>query len=143
MKVTCKFLSHMRLDRTYSLLSARDVSVVLEFFKAMDVRGEMALDGISIIFTAATIVVTHSLLADIQFYAFMHHATDLSKDQIYRVFDMLDVDNSGLLDFDEFYLLVCILLAVRVCSWSCLIGTLPLSLSLSLLTHTHTHTHTH
>ena len=28
---------------------------------------------------------------------------------------MLDVDNSGLLDFDEFYLLVCILLAVRVC----------------------------
>ena len=44
----------------------------------------------------------------------MHSATDLSKDQIYRVFDMLDVDNSGLLDFDEFYLLVCILLAVRV-----------------------------
>lgn len=43
----------------------------------------------------------------------MHSATDLSKDQIYRVFDMLDVDNSGLLDFDEFYLLVCILLAVR------------------------------
>jgi hypothetical protein len=51
---------------------------------------------------------------DIQFYVFMHSATDLSKDQIYRVFDMLDVDNSGLLDFDEFYLLVCILLAVRV-----------------------------
>ena len=27
---------------------------------------------------------------------------------------MLDVDNSGMLDFDEFYLLMCILLAVRV-----------------------------
>lgn len=51
---------------------------------------------------------------DIQFYVFMHSATDLSKDQIYKVFDMLDVDNSGLLDFDEFYLLVCILIAVRV-----------------------------
>ena len=37
MKVTCKFLSHMKLDQTYSLLSARNVSVVLEFFKALDV----------------------------------------------------------------------------------------------------------
>ena len=45
MKVNCKFLSNMKLDKTYSLLSARDVRVVLEFFKALDVRGEMALDG--------------------------------------------------------------------------------------------------
>lgn len=45
MKVACKFLSNMKLDKTYSLLSARDVRVVLEFFKALDVRGEMALDG--------------------------------------------------------------------------------------------------
>lgn len=45
MKVNCKFLSNMKLDKTYSLLSARDVCVVLEFFKALDVRGEMALDG--------------------------------------------------------------------------------------------------
>lgn len=28
---------------------------------------------------------------------------------------MLDVDHSGLIDFDEFYVLICILLAVRVC----------------------------
>ena len=118
MKVTCKVLSHIKLDQSYSLLSARDVSVVLELFKAMDVRGEMALDGRKIkkkfhkisVHAAATV-----FSVDIQFYAFMHSATDLSKDQIYRVFDMLDVDNSGLLDFDEFYLLVCILLAVRVC----------------------------
>jgi hypothetical protein len=27
---------------------------------------------------------------------------------------MLDVDHSGLIDFDEFYVLICILLAVRV-----------------------------
>ena len=45
MKVTCKVLSHIMLDQSYSLLSARDVSVVLELFKAVDVRGEMALDG--------------------------------------------------------------------------------------------------
>lgn len=44
----------------------------------------------------------------------MRSVTNLSKDKIYSVFDMLDVDHSGLLDFDEFYLLVCILISVRV-----------------------------
>lgn len=44
----------------------------------------------------------------------MHSATDLSQEKIYAVFDMLDVDHSGLLDFDEFYMLLCILIAVRV-----------------------------
>lgn len=44
----------------------------------------------------------------------MRSATDLSREKIYGVFDVLDVDHSGLLDFDEFYLLVCILIAVRV-----------------------------
>ena len=52
--------------------------------------------------------------ADIQFYCFMRSVTDLNKGQIYKVFDMLDVDRSGLLDFDEFYLLICILVAIRV-----------------------------
>lgn len=54
------------------------------------------------------------ITADIQFYVFMRSATDLSREKIYGVFDVLDVDHSGLLDFDEFYLLVCILIAVRV-----------------------------
>ena len=44
----------------------------------------------------------------------MSNATDLSHDQIYKVFDMLDVDRSGLIDFDEFYLLVCILISINV-----------------------------
>ena len=52
----------------------------------------------------------------------MRSATDLSKDKIYSVFDMLDVDHSGMLDFDEFYLLICILIAVRV-SVLCMSGT--------------------
>ena len=116
MKVNCKVLSHIKLDQSYSLLSVRDVSVILELFKAMDVRGEMALDGRKIKISSRVLSMQLLLFfsLDIQFYVFMHSATDLSKDQIYRVFDMLDVDNSGLLDFDEFYLLVCILLAVRV-----------------------------
>lgn len=43
----------------------------------------------------------------------MNSSTDLTTSQIYKVFDMLDVDCSGTLDFDEFYLLVCILIAVQ------------------------------
>ena len=45
MKVRSRCLSHLRLDQTYCLLDARGVSVVLELFKAIDIRGEMALDG--------------------------------------------------------------------------------------------------
>jgi Ca2+-binding EF-hand superfamily protein len=52
-------------------------------------------------------------LNDVQFWAFMQVSTDLNKNQIYKVFDMLDVDGSGSIDFDEFYLLICILIAVQ------------------------------
>ena len=50
MRVHSRFLSHLRLDESYSLLSGRSVSVVMEFFKALDIRGEMALDGTNINF---------------------------------------------------------------------------------------------
>lgn len=52
-------------------------------------------------------------LNDVQFLAFMRVVTDLNKNQIYKVFDMLDCDGSGSIDFDEFYLLICILIAVQ------------------------------
>ena len=45
MKFNCKCLSHVRLDPVYSLLTAREVAIVWEFFKMLDVRNEMALDG--------------------------------------------------------------------------------------------------
>ena len=51
---------------------------------------------------------------DMQFYMFMHAITDMNKSQIYNVFDMLDVDGSGQIDFDEFYLLCCILISLKV-----------------------------
>ena len=77
----------------YSLLG-RSIHVILELFKCLDIHRELQLD-------------------DVQFWAFMSCSTDLTKSQIYKVFDMLDVDCSGTLDFDEFYLLVCILIAVQ------------------------------
>ena len=51
---------------------------------------------------------------DIQFYQVIHHMTDLKPKEIYDVFDMLDTDGSGKIDFDEFYLLFCILVAHKV-----------------------------
>ena len=45
MKFNCKCLSHVHLDPVYSLLTAREVAIVWEFFKMLDIRSEMALDG--------------------------------------------------------------------------------------------------
>ena len=45
------------------------------------------------------------------FYHFLHHVTDWNRRQIMSVFDMLDWDATGEIGFDQFYMLVCILLA--------------------------------
>lgn len=43
----------------------------------------------------------------------MKLATDLPTQRIIQVFDTLDVDHSGWIEFDEFYLLMCMLIAVK------------------------------
>ncbi|XP_068759570.1 EF-hand calcium-binding domain-containing protein 9-like [Montipora capricornis] len=94
MKIRSQILKYMHLDRTYCLLTGRNIRIILELFRLIDVHDEMALN-------------------DVQFCAFMKTATDLNTNQIYKVFDMLDVDGSGAMDFDEFYLLICILISVQ------------------------------
>ena len=94
MKIRSKFLSQLHLDKHYSLLAAKDVFLIYELFILLDLRHENAID-------------------DVQFKGFMQSCTDLTQKQINKVFDMLDTDRSGLLDFDEFYVLICILIAVR------------------------------
>ncbi|KAF6027991.1 EFCAB9 [Bugula neritina] len=37
----------------------------------------------------------------------------MSKSMIYKIFDMLDFDGSGQIDFNEFYVIICILVAVK------------------------------
>ena len=44
----------------------------------------------------------------------MKHATDMKQSMIYKIFDMLDFDGSGQIDFNEFYVIICILVAVKV-----------------------------
>ncbi|KAJ3228378.1 EF-hand calcium-binding domain-containing protein 9 [Clydaea vesicula] len=51
-------------------------------------------------------------LDDIQFLTFMETVTDLNRNGSLSVFDIFDLDRSGSVEFDEFYLLICILVAV-------------------------------
>ena len=94
MKVTSALLEPLHLDKQHLLLSARAVQMLKSYFDLVDVRKQSALD-------------------DIQFLAVMKSFTDLREAQIYRVFDMFDVDDSGTIEFDEFYLLVCMLVAIK------------------------------
>ncbi|KAK6298071.1 hypothetical protein J4Q44_G00311260 [Coregonus suidteri] len=59
---------------------------------------------------SSSAVVSQNTLNDIQFYHFMHHVTDLKKNEIMMTFDMLDWNSSGEIGFEQFYMLVCILL---------------------------------
>ena len=45
MEVRSNFISFLHLDSNYSLLSSRAISVVLEYFKKLDIFEKMALDG--------------------------------------------------------------------------------------------------
>ena len=94
MKVTSTLLDAMHLQKTYCLLPGRNVKLLYEFFKLLDIHDENALN-------------------DVQFKVLLRRFTDLDEIRIYKVFDMLDTDCSGLIDFNEFYLLVCILIAVK------------------------------
>ncbi|XP_068958480.1 EF-hand calcium-binding domain-containing protein 9 [Petaurus breviceps papuanus] len=86
------FLWYLYLDKIYCLLSVRNIKALLEYFQVLDVHKSHTLN-------------------DVVFYHFLHHVTDLNKHQIMKVFDMLDWDATGEIGFDEFYMLVCILLS--------------------------------
>jgi Ca2+-binding EF-hand superfamily protein len=64
------------------LLNACSAQLVLEFFRLLDCKGTGGID-------------------DIQFAAFLNCCTDLSKTQIYKIFDIFDLDRSGSCEFDE------------------------------------------
>ncbi|GKT34880.1 EF-hand calcium-binding domain-containing protein 9 like protein [Aduncisulcus paluster] len=94
MKVYGDLIRSMHLDVKHSLLPARSVQMLLEFFALIDVRGKGFID-------------------DIVFTVLMEIFTDLGPKQIENVFNMFDVDLSGCMEFDEFYLLICMLIAIK------------------------------
>ena len=94
MHIRLGLIKCLHLDRSHYVLTGRGVQVVEEFFKILDVRSKNSLD-------------------DVQFMCFMRVATDLSENQIRKVFEMFDVDKSATIEFDEFYLLICMLIAIK------------------------------
>ncbi len=84
----------LHLNKVFYLMTGRDLQMIRELFDSLDVRRKQRID-------------------DAQFYAFMKHATDLNTKHIYSVFDMFDISNNGFLELDEFYLLVCMLVAIK------------------------------
>lgn len=95
MKIKSTFLQRFHLDPRHMLLSTRNAQIVWELFQAMDIHNQRRLD-------------------DVQFLAFMKNTTNLSESHIYLLFDTFDVDASGAIEFDEFYLLFCMLVAIKV-----------------------------
>ncbi|XP_020932772.1 EF-hand calcium-binding domain-containing protein 9 [Sus scrofa] len=86
------FLWYLYLDKLYCLLSVRNVKALVEYFYLLDVHRKKTLN-------------------DVLFYHFLHHVTNLKRNQITIVFNMLDWNAVGEIGFDQFYMLVCILLA--------------------------------
>ncbi|XP_008690927.2 EF-hand calcium-binding domain-containing protein 9 [Ursus maritimus] len=86
------FLWYLYLDKLYCLLSVRNVRALLEYFHLLDVHHNNTLN-------------------DVLFYHFLHHVTSWKRTQIMIVFNMLDWNAMGEIGFDQFYMLVCILLA--------------------------------
>ncbi|XP_010620617.1 EF-hand calcium-binding domain-containing protein 9 [Fukomys damarensis] len=70
----------------------RNVKALLEYFQLLDVHRKNTLN-------------------DVLFYHFLRYVTNLKSKQIRMVFDMLDWNAVGEIGFEEFYLLVCILLS--------------------------------
>ncbi|CAD7675521.1 unnamed protein product [Nyctereutes procyonoides] len=86
------FLWYLYLDKLYCLLSVRNVKALLEYFHLLDVHHNNTLN-------------------DVLFYHFLRHVTSWKRTQIMIVFNMLDWNAMGEIGFDQFYMLVCILLA--------------------------------
>lgn len=94
MRVTSKLLNILHLDPRQLLLSARSAKVVHTLFSMLDVQEKEHLD-------------------DLAFVAFMVGTTTMTEAEAYKVFDIFDVDSNGSIEFDEFYLIICILIAIK------------------------------
>ncbi|CAL8262685.1 unnamed protein product [Lota lota] len=84
-------LSSLDYDSVYCLFSVRNAHILAVYFRLLDCH-------------------QNNTLNDIQFYNFMCHATDMRKDEVMMTFEMLDSNACGEIDFEQFYMLVCILL---------------------------------
>ncbi|KAB0392691.1 hypothetical protein E2I00_013583, partial [Balaenoptera physalus] len=80
------FLWYLYMDKLYCLLSVRNVKALVQYFHLLDVHRKKTLN-------------------DVLFYHFLQHVTDLKRNQITIVFNMLDWNAVGEIGFDQFYML--------------------------------------
>ncbi|XP_010114862.1 PREDICTED: EF-hand calcium-binding domain-containing protein 9 [Chlamydotis macqueenii] len=90
------FLQHLYLDEACGLLSVRNAAALAECFQLLDVHLQRCLRA--------------HCFPDLQFYCFLCYVTDLIKDQIMLLFDLLDQNARRRICFSEFYTVACILL---------------------------------
>ncbi|XP_037091669.1 EF-hand calcium-binding domain-containing protein 9-like [Pollicipes pollicipes] len=94
MEVTSELLKSFHLDPSFSLLTVRSSVLCMELFNLLDIHEASAIN-------------------DVIFCSWLRSCTDLSHGQLYDLFELFDVDRSGEIDFDEFYLVIAILVAVK------------------------------
>lgn len=58
----------------------------------------------------------HPPVTDVLFFHFLCHVTNLQSRQVKMVFDLLDYNAVGEIGFEQFYMLVCILLSHQASS---------------------------
>uniref|UniRef100_T1IUK8 EF-hand domain-containing protein n=1 Tax=Strigamia maritima TaxID=126957 RepID=T1IUK8_STRMM len=92
LRIRSEILRPMHLQPNTLFLSARNAKILLGYFSLLDCHKV-------------------GFLNDIQFSNFLKRVTDLSQRQIAKIFDLFDTDFSGRIDFDEFYFLMCVLIA--------------------------------
>ncbi|XP_041917681.1 EF-hand calcium-binding domain-containing protein 9-like [Alosa sapidissima] len=85
-------LCYLDFNSVYCLLSLRNTKILVEYFNILDVHNTNTLN-------------------DVQFAHFMREVTTFGEKEIMMTFDMLDRNGSGAIGFQQFYMLVCILLS--------------------------------
>ncbi|KAF0295020.1 EF-hand calcium-binding domain-containing protein 9 [Amphibalanus amphitrite] len=94
MEVRSVLLKSFHLDPSFSLMTVRSAVLSMELFNLLDIHGTSAIN-------------------DVIFCAWLRSCTNLKGHQVYDLFELFDVDRSGEIDFDEFYLVIAILVAVK------------------------------
>jgi Ca2+-binding EF-hand superfamily protein len=82
MIVKSSFIQQLHLDSKNQLLNSKSSLMVHQLFQALDCNENKKLD-------------------DVQFESFMNVTTDLKSSEIFKIFDLLDLDGSGCVEFDQ------------------------------------------
>jgi len=85
----------LHLDRSYSLLTVRNCNLVYQYFKFLDIHDQHRLN-------------------DIQFKSLLSIIIEgWTKAELTKLYELLDYNNKGYIEFAEFYFIFCVLVALK------------------------------